>query len=253
MEDLGERFAQVRDAWLCKATNSLLGYTLSLLLYDRAIVKQTGSRLMVSWSKTKELMYFMGKPISMDDIRSMVANMTDDAEDLLWDVLMFKEGDDVRFKIPLADIEDDLKHTQRGKSFIHSNGLAGKEVEMLEDLVNGRRRQEFLDNNGQWKWGGIQKHLKDVDKFKELALLLVHFTNIPSRNGFIIDGEFVLVTQYDKTLSHFDSTKAIPRFLPERIGQLMAMYMVYVRPLTDGWEADRWALYDTMRPPNDFI
>lgn len=250
MEDLGERFAEVRDAWLCKATYSPMGYTLSLLLYGRAIAKQTGSRLMVSWSKTKELMYFMGKPILMDDIRKMVADMTTDAEDLLWNVLMFKEGDDVRFKIPLAVIEDDLTHTQRGKSFIHSNGLAGKEVEMLEDLVNGRRRQEFLDKNGQWKWGGIRKHLKDVNKFKELLLLLVHLTNIPSRgheitglrlvnginrdrNGFVIDGEFVLVTQYHKSLSHFDSPKVIPRFLPERIGQLMAMYMIYVRPLTD--------------------
>lgn len=92
--------------------------------------------------------------------------------------MKFVEGDDVRFKIPLADIEGDLTHMQHGKSFIHSNGLAGKEVEMLEDLVNGRQRQEFLDKNGQWKWGGIRKHLKDVDKFKELALLLVQFTNI---------------------------------------------------------------------------
>ncbi|KFZ11070.1 hypothetical protein V501_04922 [Pseudogymnoascus sp. VKM F-4519 (FW-2642)] len=179
--------------------------------------------------------------------------MTVDAEDLLWNVLMFKEGEDVRFKIPLADIEDDLTHTQRGKSFIHSNGLAGKEVEMLEDLVNGRRRQEFLDKNGQWKWGGIRKHLKDVDKFKELLLLLVHFTNQPSRggeitglrlvnginrdrNGFVIDGEFVLVTQYHKSLSHFDSPKVIPRFLPERIRQLMAMYM---HDENGPWESSR--------------
>ncbi|KFZ18502.1 hypothetical protein V501_01170 [Pseudogymnoascus sp. VKM F-4519 (FW-2642)] len=227
MEDLRERFAEVRDAWLCKATYSPMGYTLSLLLYGRAIAKQTGSRLMVSWSKTKELMYFMGKPILMDDIRKMVADMTDDAEDLLWNVLMFKEGDDVRFKIPLADIKDDLTHTQRGKSFIHSNGLVGKEVEMLEDLVNGR--------------GGEITGLRLVNRINR------------DRNGFVIDGEMVLVTQYDKTLSHFDSPKVIPRFLPERVGQLMAMYMVYVRPLTDRWEADRWALHDKMSLPSDFI
>lgn len=96
----------------------------------------------------------MGKPISWT-ISGAVADMAVDAEDLLWNVLMFKEGDNVWFKIPLADIEDNLTHTQRGKPFIHSNGLAGKEVEMLEDLVNGRRRQEFFDKDGQWKWGGI--------------------------------------------------------------------------------------------------
>lgn len=62
----------------------------------------------------------------MDDIRGMVAKMTTDAEDLLWSGLMFKEGEDARFKIPLANIEDDLTHTHRGKSFVHSNGLAGR-------------------------------------------------------------------------------------------------------------------------------
>ena len=151
MADLGERFAEVRNAWLCKATYSPMGYVLSLLLYGRRIAQETGSRLIVSWSKEKELMYFMGKPILMDDIRKMVADMMADAEDILWDSLMFKEGDDIRFAIPLESIEDDLTHTVRGKSFIHSNGLAGKEIEMLEDLVSGLRKQEFLDKNGQWK------------------------------------------------------------------------------------------------------
>lgn len=271
MPDLGERFAQVRNNWLCKATYSPMGYVLSLLLYGRRIAQETGSRLMVSWSKQGELMYFMGKPIPMDDIRSMVADMTADAENLLWGSLMFKEGEDIRFTIPLAGIEDDLTQTQRGKSFIHSNGLAGKEVEMLEDLVNGRRKREFLDKRGQWKWASIRKYLKLVKKFEELLLLLAHFTGgQPSRGGeitglrlvnginrdrnvFVIDGEVVLVTQYHKSLAHFDSPKVIPRFLPERPGQLIAMYMVYIRPLTDRWEADRWALYDKMNPPSDFI
>ncbi|KAJ4175510.1 hypothetical protein NW759_017678 [Fusarium solani] len=35
MTDLAQRFAQVRDAWLCKATYSPMGYTLSLLLTAR--------------------------------------------------------------------------------------------------------------------------------------------------------------------------------------------------------------------------
>lgn len=44
MEDLERRFARVRDTWLCKATYSPMGYTLSLLLYGRKIAKETGSR-----------------------------------------------------------------------------------------------------------------------------------------------------------------------------------------------------------------
>jgi hypothetical protein len=93
----------------------------------------------------------MGKPILMDDIRSIVAEIAANVEDLLWDSLIFKESEDIRFTIPLASIKDDLTQTQRGKSFIHSNGLVGKEVEILEDLVNRQRKREFLDKNSQWK------------------------------------------------------------------------------------------------------
>ncbi|GKU08894.1 unnamed protein product, partial [Fusarium langsethiae] len=75
----------------------------------------------------------------------MVARMTVDAEDLLWGQLMFKEGDDKRFVIPLAGIEDDLTQTRRGQSFIHRNGLAGKEVEMLKDLIASSRKTDLLD------------------------------------------------------------------------------------------------------------
>ncbi|WKT53731.1 Helicase superfamily 1/2, ATP-binding domain, partial [Fusarium oxysporum f. sp. vasinfectum] len=239
MEDLTQRFAQVRDAWLCKATYSPMGYILSLLLFGKKIARETGSRLMVSWSKQGEMMYFMGKPILMEDLRTMVAKMTADAEDLLWGQLMFKEGNDERFVIPLAGIEDDLTQTRRGQSFIHRNGLAGKEVEMLEDLIASSRKTDLLDQTGEWKWAGIRKYLKLVKR---------------DRNIFIIDGEVVLVTQYHKSLAHFDSPKVIPRFLPGRIGQLFVMYMIYIRPLTDRWEADKWELYgEKMAPPSDFI
>jgi len=272
MEDLTQRFAQVRDAWLCKATYSPMGYILSLLLFGKKIARETGSRLMVSWSKQGEMMYFMGKPILMEDLRTMVAKMTADAEDLLWGQLMFKEGNDERFVIPLAGIEDDLTQTRRGQSFIHRNGLAGKEVEMLEDLIASSRKTDLLDQTGEWKWAGIRKYLKLVKRFEEFLLLLAHITGgQPSRgeeitglrlinginrdrNIFIIDGEVVLVTQYHKSLAHFDSPKVIPRFLPGRIGQLFVMYMIYIRPLTDRWEADKWELYgEKMAPPSDFI
>jgi hypothetical protein len=73
----------VRNTWLCKATYSPIGYVLSLLLYSRRIAQETGSRLIMSWSKQGELMYFMGKPIPIDDIRSIVVDITADTKDLL--------------------------------------------------------------------------------------------------------------------------------------------------------------------------
>ncbi|KAH7110378.1 recQ family helicase [Dactylonectria estremocensis] len=231
---LAERFAQVRNDWLCKATYSPMGYTLSLLLYSRKIAQETGSRLMVSWSKHGELIYFIGKPILIEDICSIIAEMITNAEDLLWGSLMFKEGADARFAIPLATIEDNLTYTIRGQSFIHSNGLGGKEVVMLEDLIARRRKQTYLDKQGQWKWAGIRKYLKLVKKFEELLLILMHFTggqpswgeeitglhlvNAINRdcNIFVINGEVILITQYHKSLAHFDSPKVMLHFLTAR-------------------------------------
>ncbi|KAL2207014.1 hypothetical protein CC79DRAFT_1332834 [Sarocladium strictum] len=234
IKDLEGRFVAVRDEWLCKATYSPMGYTLSLLLYGKKIARETGSRL-------------MGE-------------------------LMFKEGHDVRFTIPLDTIEDDLTYTHRGKSFIHTNGLEGKEVEMLEDLVRSRRKGEFLDPGSEWRWEGIRKYQKSVRKFEELLVLAVQQTwgsgiarsnkigGLRLINGvnrdrsvFVIDSDVVLITQYHKSLAHFNSPKVIPRIVPPRVGQLLAIYMVYVRLLTDCWEADRWAFHRQMKPPSDFI
>ena len=270
-EDLGTRFATIRNAWLCKASYSPMGYTLSLLLYGRAISRETGSRLMVSWSKRADIMYFMGKPIQMDNLRSMVADMTTDAEDMLWNTLMFKDGQDFRYTVPLDSIEDDLTYTQRGKSFIHRNGLAGKELDMLRDIVGGSRKQEFLNDDGRWNWDAVQRYLKKVMKFLEVLIVLIQMTwGQPARgeeitglrlvnginrdrNVFIIDGQVVLVSQYHKSLAHFDSPKVIPRFLPDRVGQLLVMYMIYIRSLTDRWEGERGAMSGKIHAPSDFI
>ncbi|KAL2211178.1 hypothetical protein CC79DRAFT_1353329 [Sarocladium strictum] len=162
---------------------------------------------------------------------SIVAEIITNAEDILWGELMFKEGHDVQFTIPLDTIEDDLTYTHRGKLFIYTNGLEGKEVEMLEDLT----------------WGS------GIARGDEIGgLRLVNGVN-RDRSVFVINGDVVLVTQYHKSLAHFDSPKVIPRIVPPRVGQLLAMYIVYIRSLTDRWEADHWAFHGQMKPPSDFI
>jgi hypothetical protein len=56
---------------------------LSLLLYGQRIAQETSSWLIVLWSKQGELIYFMGKLIPIDNIRSIIADMIADIEDLL--------------------------------------------------------------------------------------------------------------------------------------------------------------------------
>jgi hypothetical protein len=56
---------------------------LSLLLYGRRIAQETSSRLIVSWSKQGELMYFIGKLMLIDNIRGIIADIIADIKDLL--------------------------------------------------------------------------------------------------------------------------------------------------------------------------
>ncbi|KAM0188770.1 hypothetical protein ACHAPI_010379 [Fusarium lateritium] len=133
----------------------------------------------------------------MDKLRTIVARITINTEDLLWGQLIFKEGNDKRFMIPLAGIEDNLTQTRQGQSFIYHNGLTGKEVKILKDLIASSRKTNLLNQT--------------VKKFKEFLLLLAHITGgQPSRgeeitglrlinginrdrNIFIINGEVVLI------------------------------------------------------------
>ncbi|KAL2201943.1 hypothetical protein CC79DRAFT_1351456 [Sarocladium strictum] len=164
---------------------------------ERGTIKDLEGRFAAN--RQCNLMYFMGKPIAMDAIQSMVAEMITNAEDILWRELIFKEGHNVRFTIPLNTIEDDLTYTHRGKSFIHTNDLEGKEVEMLEDLVRSRRKGEFLDPGGKWRWEGIRNGMARGDEIGGLRLVN----------------------------AHFNSLKVIPRIVPPRVGQLLAIYIVY--------------------------
>ncbi|KAL2212895.1 hypothetical protein CC79DRAFT_1338707 [Sarocladium strictum] len=60
---------------------------------ERGTIKDLKGRFAAN--RQCDLIYFIGKPIAMDAIRSMVAEMITDAEDILWGELMFKESYDV--------------------------------------------------------------------------------------------------------------------------------------------------------------
>ena len=62
------------------------GYILSMLLYGRRIAQETGSSLMALWSSQVELMYFMDMATRINDLRSMIANMTTNTKDLLCEI-----------------------------------------------------------------------------------------------------------------------------------------------------------------------
>ena len=102
-----------------------------------------------------------------------------------------------------------------------------------------------------WRARLVRSYLRRTDRFLELLLLAIHITGgqpargteitglrhrnglLQDRNIFIMDGQVVFVTRYHKSQSQWDKPKVVPRFLPWRVGQLIALHLAYLQPFKE--------------------
>ena len=105
------------------------------------------------------------------------------------------------------------------------------------------------ESNGlEWMASGIREYESTVERFLEYLLILIHITggqpgrgteittlryaNVMQsmRNIFVKEGRVMIVTEYHKSMAVTDQVKMIPRFLPERVGKLLVVYLADVLP-----------------------
>ena len=100
----------------------------------------------------------------------------------------------------------------------------------------------------EWIASGIKDYESAVERFLEYLLILIHImggqpgwgTEITTlryanamqsmRNIFMKEGRVMVVTEYHKSMAMTDQLKVIPRFLPERVGKLLVIYLADVLP-----------------------
>jgi hypothetical protein len=93
----------------------------------------------------------------------------------------------------------------------------------------------------------VQQYLQQVDRFLELLIGCVHveyrqpgqgpeIMTMQHCNGllqdcniFIVDGAVMTVVRYHKSQSQWDKPKVVLRFLPLKLGQIMALYLSYLQ------------------------
>ena len=244
-----KRFRQVRDEYLADGTYSVMSKMLSLLAYGKSVAMSHNNAGMISFSVNRMVMHFRGKPINLERFGKMVQEVVAEAEDKLWRELMWTKRDD-RFEISLESLVDDVTFTRRGISFVThgDNGLADKRPWMLRQAF-AHAEGKKLRREEAWAKPAVRRYLRQIDRFRELLLFCIHvcggqpargseITTVRFRNGymqdrnvFVIQGHMVIVTRYHKSQSQFDKPKVIPRFLPWKVGQLLAVYLAYVQPL----------------------
>ena len=244
-----DRFLELRGKFLIAGAYCPTGFIIRWLGYGKTISMQSGNSPSVTWSRSGEgdVLYFHGKPLAMSRFRGAIYDMIRDAEDILWRDLMWSD-DWERFEIDLDSISDDLSSVQRSESFVtrEVNRLRDK-VEWMAERMMRAKKSRRLRVNQQWRMTKVREYGHRIRDFLELLMVLIHIcsgqpargeeiTPIRHRNGllqerniFVIDGQVMFVTRYHKSQALFGRPKVIPRFMPWRIGQLVAIYLAYVQ------------------------
>lgn len=247
-----DRFLHLRRQFLADGSYTPMSVMLSLLAYSKSIAMHTGNRGSVSWSRDKRIMYYRGHPIEINLFRRMVHDVLGRAEDMLWTELMWVGSRRDRFTIPLEDLRDDLKWDRHDHSFLsrEDNKLRHGCAWMLARMqrLTGEQR---LQARGRWQPTRMRRYLRLLHRFWRLLAICIHvqggqpargpellsirFRNggLQERNIYVMDGQMTIITRYHKSQSLNDRPKIVPRFLPWRCGQILAVYLAYVQPFQE--------------------
>jgi hypothetical protein len=197
-----------------------------------------------------ETMYFDGRPLGVEGFGGFIHLTIEAAERLMCEDLLF--GDTERLgRADLWKLRDDVNVPNVKHSFIsvEENGLSGGRERMMKLLRRSARWKKMLmEERGGLDWiaSGIRDYESAVKRFLEYRLILIHITGgqpgrgteittlryanamQSMRNIFVKEGKVMFVTEYHKSMAVMDQVKAIPRFLPERVGKLLVVYLADV-------------------------
>jgi len=251
-EEERELFLRRRKDFLADGTFSPMSEMLSLLAYGKFVALNAGNSGNALWSQDKKTFYLNGRPIVISRFQQMARDVMEKLENTFWEDLMWVGDISKRFIIPLKKIVDDVTFTRRGACFIDNpeNKLGGGLEWMLQQIMRTSGGRKLRSRDGtSWNVKHVKKYIRDVDRFRELLLFATHLlmgqpargteiTTVRYRNGvlqdrnlFVIDGVFTMVVRYHKSQSQWDKPKVVPRFAPERLGQVHTLYLAYLQRL----------------------
>jgi hypothetical protein len=146
-------------------------------------------------------------------------------------------------------VVDDVTFTKQRTSFVDApgNNLLDGLAWMLMRAVTMEGGLWLKRADGQWSVRAVRWYMRQMDCFLELLLCSVHVTSgQPGRgteiimiwhcngilqdcNIFVADGQIMMVVRYYKLQLQWDKLKIVLRFLLLQLGQVMAVYLVYVQ------------------------
>jgi len=248
-----KEFLQIRKEFLADGSYSPMSEMLSLLAYGKFVALNAGNSGNAYWSRDKKIFYLNGRPIVISQFQQMARDMVMEAEDTLWQELLWVADRAERFIVKLDKIVDDVTFTRRGMSFVtgEENGLDGGLEWMLNRVMQTAEGQKLRSSDGTWNVRQVKRYLRRIEHFLGLQLAGIQITSgqpgrgtevttmrhrngvLQDRNMFVADGQVMTVVRYHKSQSQWDKPKVVPRFLPWKLGQIMAVYLAYLQPFQE--------------------
>jgi hypothetical protein len=260
-----DRFLELRKKYLVVGSYSPCSFIIKMLGYGKTMSMQKINQPSITWTRSEtnrpdgDILEFHGKPLPIRRFKEGIHDMIREAEDILWEDLMWVSKKKERFEIDLDKIQDDLSFAKRGASWVTNevNGLKDKRQWMIRRMLRAPKDKQLLDKEKKtWRMTKVREYMQLVKRLRELMLGLGHtgvgppgrgeevapirFRNglLRERNIYIIGGRVVYVTRYHKSQALFGEAKVIPRFLPWRAGQIVAIFLAYVQPFEEKLNAD---------------
>ena len=248
-----ERFLEWRREYLSDGGGTPMSELINLLAYGKYVALNSSNAATITWSRNKDTIFYKGIAIALSSFRQMVQNNIQEAEQLLWEHIMWVRDDSKRFSIDLDLLQDDQTFTLRGYSFLKqkSNGLEGGRQWMFRQMLRQRGKLRLRGKNKTWKLRNVRRYLAKWKELLERVLFGVHSTYgslargteltairhrngaLQDRNHFIIDGTSSIVIRYHKSQQLFGTPKIIPRFPAWRVNQILVVSLVYAQPFCE--------------------
>jgi hypothetical protein len=245
-----KRLNKIHPNFLCHGCQAPMGELLSLRSYGQAIAHSDGPSFRVEWSEDSETVAWdTGKGIghlTMQQLRQLGDDSVYSAKASMARLLY---GLSPSFE--LNSVRDRLSNHDQGYSFVQdpANKLNSAYLDLLSraclDSIDG------LVVNGNWNMVAVLRYLKEEENFLSQLMLSMYLRagqaprsselfSVEHQNGSstsrgicVYGGTIVYITRHSKARHSTNQEFYVARYLPSLDSQLLATYLVYVRPFTD--------------------
>jgi hypothetical protein len=223
------QFTRVRNKWLVEGQPGPFNYIHKLMVYGMAAAKDYTGRDKVWFSPEKEMCYYEGRPLLINDWIKFVHAILEDAE-MVMKELLFQSLDDPLHLLDLHSLMDAPNYAYNGYSLVTiiHGGIEGARNMMMQRLLKSQEWKSMLITEPDalsFNPVGIKKYTAQIVRFLEYLLLLINTTcglsgrgtevtsvrymNVMEclRNILASSGQIMFVTEYHKSLAIMDEIK----------------------------------------------